>query len=761
MQQMLFYLPALKISFVFLKKNRTTMQVYLDYNATTPIDEGVAKAMRPYLDQYFGNPSSSHRFGIEARKAVEKARHQVAELLACNAGEIVFTSGGSESNNYAIKGVAYAHREKGNHIITSSIEHPAVSEVCKYLEKNGFRISTIPVNDEGIIDLVKLKKAITPSTILITVMHANNEIGTIQPIEEIAKIAKEHGILLHSDGAQSTGKYPTNLKEMGVDLFSIAGHKLYAPKGIGALYIKDGTKLEKLIHGADHEQNYRAGTENVLEIVGLGAACEIAGKQMEKQMQHMQKMRDLLHEKIKEQFPDVRLNGHPEKRLPNTLNLSFPGVEANILLDEMESKGIAASAGAACHTDNIDVSPVLEAIKLDTKFAMGTIRFSTGRHTTTEEINYAADTIKEVLLRLRPDANQVPVPEDFSDGIKLTHFTQGLGCACKLRPQALENILKEMPVHHYPNVLIDTKDSDDAAVYKINDETALVQTLDFFTPIVDDPYDFGAIAACNALSDIYAMGAKPVFALNIVGFPSNRLPMDVLKSILKGASDKATEAGIPILGGHTIDDPEPKYGMVVSGLVHPNKLLSNGGAKVGDAIVLTKPLGTGIISTAMKRGMADASAIKTAKHNMSMLNKYAADLFPDFNIHACTDVTGFGLLGHLYEVVAASHVTAELQLSSIPLIPEARDYAIANIIPGGSMNNLEYYGKHVLWDDGIGKIDKILLADAQTSGGLITCMPESQADKYLTLCKENHMAHASVIGKIVPSAEAGIIIKKS
>ena len=237
------------------------MKIYLDYNATTPIDKEVAQAMQPYLADYFGNPSSSHSFGIETKKAVENARKQVATLINCKPNEIIFTSGGSESNNYAIKGIAYAYENRGNHIITSSIEHPAVVEVCKYLERKGFNITYIPVDEHGVIDLNKLEKAITKQTILITVMHANNEIGTIQPISEIAKIAKKHSIYFHTDAAQSTGKYPVDVKDMGVDLLSIAGHKLYAPKGIGALYIKEGVQLEKLIHGADHEQNKRAGTE--------------------------------------------------------------------------------------------------------------------------------------------------------------------------------------------------------------------------------------------------------------------------------------------------------------------------------------------------------------------------------------------------------------------------------------------------------------------------------------------------------------------
>ena len=377
------------------------MKIYLDYNATTPIDREVAQTMQPYLYDYYGNPSSAHSFGKETKEAIENARKQVATSINCKPNEIIFTSGGTESNNFAIKGLAFANEHKGNHIITSTIEHPAIIEVCKYLEKRGFQISCIPVDEFGLLQLDELEKAIIPKTILISVMHANNEIGTIQPISKIAEIARKYNIVFHTDAAQSVGKCAVDVKEMRVDLLSIAGHKLYAPKGVGALYIKDGLVLEKLIHGADHEQNKRAGTENVLEIVGLGKACEIAHRDLSKNIEHLKEMRDLLHNRLLEKLTEIKLNGHPLLRLPNTLSLSFKGIEANILLSEMELKGIAASAGAACHTDTIKLSSVLTAINLDTDFAMGTIRFSVGRQTTVAEINQASEIIVDIVKRLR------------------------------------------------------------------------------------------------------------------------------------------------------------------------------------------------------------------------------------------------------------------------------------------------------------------------------------------------------------------------
>ena len=377
--------------------------IYLDYNATTPVLMEVADSMRPFLSDLFGNPSSSHWYGFQTKKAIELAREQVASLLECQAEEIVFTSGGSESNNLAIKGVALVNKKKGNHIITSQIEHPAVTEVCKYLKKWGFEISFIPVSEEGIIDLEVLKKTIKTSTILITVMHANNEVGSIQPISEIAQIAKSHKIVFHSDGAQSVGKIPTAVKELGIDLFSIAGHKLYAPKGIGALYIKPGTKLEKQIHGANHEKNLRAGTENVLEIVGLGKACEIAQQNLNKNQRHMRRMHDRLINGLESRLKgivDLKVNGHSVHRLPNTASISFGNIEANLLISMIEDR-VAVSAGAACHSDKVKISATLEAMKIPFKFAAGTIRFSTGKYNTPEQIDKTISIVCEAVKSLK------------------------------------------------------------------------------------------------------------------------------------------------------------------------------------------------------------------------------------------------------------------------------------------------------------------------------------------------------------------------
>ncbi len=379
--------------------NKTIKPIYLDYNATTPIDPEVAEAMLPYLNEYFGNPSSSHKFGMQAKRAVEKARNQIADLLDCQTYEIIFTSCGTESNNYALKGAAFKNRSKGNHIITSNIEHPAVIEVCKYLETVGFEVTYIPVDKFGMLDPQDIEKAITSKTILISIMHANNEVGTIQQIEKICKIALAGKIIFHTDAAQSIGKIPVRVDESGVDLLSIAGHKLYAPKGIGVLFVRDGIKLEKFMHGGNQEQDLRAGTENVLEIVGLGKACEIAKRDFEKNVRIMKQTRDILQKELMEKLDDIKLNGHPEKRLPNTLNLSFKNLEADYILSSF--RNVAASAGAACHADDITISPVLEAMKVPLEYAKGTIRFSTGKMTTVEEIEQAVKSITETIIKLK------------------------------------------------------------------------------------------------------------------------------------------------------------------------------------------------------------------------------------------------------------------------------------------------------------------------------------------------------------------------
>ena len=383
------------------EKQLVVRAIYLDYNATTPIDPAAAQAMLPILYGHYGNPSSSHEHGQAAKKVVEKARSQVANLLGCPAEEILFTSGGTESNNYALKGAAMAYRERGNHIITSAVEHPAVIEVCKWLQKQGFRITILPVDANGMVQPQDLANAIDDNTILVSVMHANNEVGTIQPIRKLSDLAHKHGALFHCDAAQSVGKIPVRVDDLGVDLLSVAGHKVYAPIGIGALYIRNGVRLEKFIHGAGHERGLRAGTENILEMAGLGAACEEAWQNLDENMAHYRQTRDRLEAGLLRRLGSalVRVNGHPEERLPNTSSISFFNIEANTLLDAIKER-VSASAGAACHAGDVQVSAVLQAMKGPVNWAMGTIRFSTGRRTSVEEIDLVADLVARTVFEL-------------------------------------------------------------------------------------------------------------------------------------------------------------------------------------------------------------------------------------------------------------------------------------------------------------------------------------------------------------------------
>ena len=373
--------------------------IYLDYNATTPIDPEVIDAMNPFLKEHFGNPSSSHCFGQKAKEAVEKARSQVADFLNCNADEIILTSGGTESNNYAIKGLAFSLRDKGNHVITTQIEHPSVLESCKFLQSNGFEVTYLPVNEFGLINLSDVEKAIKTDTILITIMHSNNEIGIIQSIEQISKLTKKNNIIFHTDAVQSAGKIPIKVTDLGVNMLSIAGHKIYAPKGVGALYIQQGIKLTKLIHGAGQENNRRAGTENVLEIVGLGKACEIAGRDLAKNAVNMRGMRDRLYNGLKEKIREFKLNSQFENCLPNTLSISFKNIDANLLLNKI-SNILAVSSGAACHSGITETSDVLKALNVPYEWAKGTIRFSTGKVTTIDEIDVAVDIIINTISNL-------------------------------------------------------------------------------------------------------------------------------------------------------------------------------------------------------------------------------------------------------------------------------------------------------------------------------------------------------------------------
>ena len=371
-------------------------RIYLDYNASTPVDPAVAAVMRSFLEDHYGNPSSGHWASVKAKAAIETARRQVAALLRCHDDEIVFTSGGSEANNLALKGVFFALRDKGDHIITTRIEHPAIIEPCRFLERLGARISYLPVDRTGRVDPGDLRKAITPRTILISIMHANNESGTIEPIGDCARIAHEQGILSHTDAAQSVGKISTDVNELGVDLLSIAGHKVYAPKGVGALFVRHGVRLEPLIHGAGHEGGRRAGTESALLAASLGKACELARDLGP--MDQVRTLRDHFWQQLQQRFGNrIVLNGHPMYRLPNTLNISFVGEIGTEILARLDD--VAATTGSACHSGRIELSPVLEAMGISPEVGMGAVRFSLGRMTTRNEIDVVVERLTDLFAK--------------------------------------------------------------------------------------------------------------------------------------------------------------------------------------------------------------------------------------------------------------------------------------------------------------------------------------------------------------------------
>jgi cysteine desulfurase len=372
--------------------------IYLDCNASTPIAPEVVAAMRPFLSRHYGNPSSHHWAGAPAKQALEHARGQVAALLACPAQDVVFTSGGTEANNHAIKGTFCKLRRKGNHIITTRVEHPAVLQPCRFLETSGAEVTVLPVDGSGRVDPEDVRKAITPRTILVSVMHANNEVGTIQPLAEIGRITRDHDVLFHTDAAQSIGKIPVKVDDLGVDLLSLAGHKFYAPKGVGALYIRHGVALESLMHGAGHEDGRRAGTENVLLNVALGAACDLATADLEARRLHLIELRDYFHAGLKKLFGDaLHLNGHPTERLPNTLNVSFPGHMGSEMLEVLGC--VAASTGSACHSGSREISPVLQAMGVPGSIGHGAVRFSLGRSTTKAQLDRVLSLMRVRLLK--------------------------------------------------------------------------------------------------------------------------------------------------------------------------------------------------------------------------------------------------------------------------------------------------------------------------------------------------------------------------
>jgi cysteine desulfurase len=374
----------------------------MDNAATTPTDVEVVKAMKPYFTQKYGNPNSIHSFGQETREAVEEAREKIARLIGANPSEIVFTAGGTEADNYAIKGIAWANQKKGNHIITSQIEHHAVLHSCQFLEKHGFKVTYLKVDKYGLINPEDVKKAITDQTILVTIMYANNEIGTIEPIKEIGKIVKEADIYFHTDSVQAIGNIPIEVNDLGVDMLSISGHKLYGPKGVGALYLRKGTKIVNLIDGGAQEKNRRAGTENVTGMVGLGKAVELAEKRLAGGEEgKLVKLRDKLISGIMDQIENVRLNGHPTKRLPGNVNLCFEFIEGESMLLNLDMKGVAASSGSACTSGSLEPSHVLLAIGLPPEIAHGSLRLTLGKDNTEEDIDYVIGILPKIIEKLR------------------------------------------------------------------------------------------------------------------------------------------------------------------------------------------------------------------------------------------------------------------------------------------------------------------------------------------------------------------------
>lgn len=375
--------------------------IYLDHNATTPVRPEVLEAMRPFYGPIYGNASSLHGFGREAKDGLERAREQVAKVLGARPDEVCFTGGGTEADNLAVKGVAWANRDRGKHLITSQVEHHAVFNTCEYLEKQGFKVTYLPVDSEGRVDPGDVEKAITKETLLVSIMQANNETGTVQPIAEIGRIARKRGVYFHSDAVQAFTKLPTGVDELGVDLLSLSGHKIYGPKGVGCLYIRKGTKLDPLVHGGHHERNRRAGTENVPSIVGLGKAAELGAGEMSEEAKKLATLRDRLQEGILARIPEVRINARNARRLPGTLSVCFRYVEGESILLGLDLKGIAASSGSACSSGAIEPSYVLTAMGVPPEEARGSVRFSLGRQNTEQEVDRVVGELEVILVRLR------------------------------------------------------------------------------------------------------------------------------------------------------------------------------------------------------------------------------------------------------------------------------------------------------------------------------------------------------------------------
>lgn len=384
-----------------IRGDNKVVRIYMDHGATTRPDPEVVNAMLPFFNELFGNASSLHTFGQEAAQALICSRKTVADFLGAEPEEIIFTSGGTESDNLALKGIAYLKKNKGKHIITSVIEHPAILNTCKYLDEIGYRITYVPVDDQGLVDPADVEDAVTDNTILISIMHANNEIGTIQPIKEISAIAHEHGVLVHTDAVQSVGKMPVNMDDLGVDMLSISAHKIYGPKGVGALYVRKGTRLLGLSQGGSHEMKKRAGTENIPGIVGMAKAVELAEQRLEGDTKYLENLRDTMIRKILDSIPESYLNGHPTKRLCNNVHVRFSYVEGESLLMMLDMKGVAVSTGSACSSKSLEPSHVLAALGIIPEKIHGNLRITLGHENTMDEVDYVVENLIDIVKKLR------------------------------------------------------------------------------------------------------------------------------------------------------------------------------------------------------------------------------------------------------------------------------------------------------------------------------------------------------------------------
>ena len=577
-----------------------------------------------------------------------------------------------------------------------------------------------------------MAKATANETALVTIIHAQNEIGTLQPVAEIVRQVQSVGALIHTDAAQSIGKVVVDVNKLGVDLLSIAGHKLYAPKGTGALYVRRGVKLPPLLVGASQERGLRPGTENVAYIVALGEACRLASMTLEKASQQMAFAANHFFRTLQQNIPEIALVGHPTERLPNTLNVLFPGVRSS-------TSGILSRCfrfervRLPCRQRR--ASAILLALGIPREKALGTVRLSLGRSTTIEDVSTAAARLVGTWHSLQRSA-PVRVLERRIDerhaANRLSHLSHGGGCGCKLAPSVLQQLLSNHPTATpYKQLLVGLETGDDAAVWQLDNGTCIIATTDFFMPMVDDPYDFGRIAASNAISDVYAMGGSPIMALAILGMPVDKIPPEMVRRILEGGASVCSAAGIPVAGGHSIDSPEPIYGLAVIGISSKANIRRNSDAKAGDRLILTKALGVGVYSAAFKKNALSRAAYDEFIASTTLLNRVGTRLGEDPDVHAMTDVTGFGLLGHALEIARGSNMTVRIDPSRLPYLKDAATLAQNGFVTGASGRNWKSYDTSVTLPAGTPDWQRQLFCDPQTSGGLLVSCAPAHADELL------------------------------